>query len=162
FARENGIPFFGICLGMQLAVIEYARNVCGLEGASSTEFEDGATHKVIDLMPEQRGLKDKGGTMRLGAWPCTLKPGSFADRIYGKPELGARHGPRLEVYHDYRERLENAGLTVSGTRPDGTLVEIVELSVHPHFIACQFHPEFKSRQTQPHPPFTQFVAAAQR
>jgi len=162
FARESKIPFFGICLGMQLAVIEYARHVCGLKGASSAEFEDGSAHNVIDLMPDQRGVKNKGGTMRLGEWPCVLKEGSFAEKIYGTNQIGERHRHRFEVNNDYREQLEKAGLVVSGTSPDGSLVEIVELSDHPHFVACQFHPEFLSRPTQAHPLFSHFVAAAKR
>ncbi len=160
FARENSIPFFGICLGMQLAVIEYARNVCGLKGASSAEFEATTAHNVIDIMPDQRDLKDKGGTMRLGEWPCTLKKDSFAARIYGVSDVGERHRHRFEVNNDYREQLESNGLVISGTSPDGRLVEIVELPEHPHYIACQFHPEFLSRPTEPHPLFTHFVAAA--
>ncbi|HEX2733570.1 MAG TPA: CTP synthase [Polyangiaceae bacterium] len=162
FARENGVPFFGICLGMQLAVIEYARHVCGLKGASSAEFEDGGAHKVIDLMPEQREFKDKGGTMRLGEWPCVILEGSYAERIYGTRRIGERHRHRYEVNNDYRETLEQHGLRVSGTSPDGKLVEIVELPSHPHFVACQFHPEFLSRPTQPHPLFVHFVSAARR
>jgi CTP synthase len=160
FARENGIPFFGICLGMQLAVIEYARNVCGLAGATSAEFEPNAAHKLIDIMSDQRDVTTKGGTMRLGAYPCTIQPGSVAARIYEKTEISERHRHRYEVNNTYREALEKAGLTLSGTSPDGKLVEMVELQRHPHFVGCQFHPEFESRPTNGHPLFVHFVRAA--
>ncbi len=160
FARENAVPFFGICLGMQLAVIEYARDVCNLKGASSTEFQKDPPHPVIDLMPDQRGVKDKGGTMRLGAYPCKLTPGSRAAAIYGKSEISERHRHRFEFNNDYREPLTQAGLVLSGTSPDDRLVEIVELSDHPYFVGCQFHPEFKSRPMAAHPLFSHFVAAA--
>jgi len=160
FARENKVPFFGICLGMQLAVIEYARHVCNLKGASSTEFQKDAPHAVIDLMPDQQGVKDKGGTMRLGAYPCTLLSGSRAAQIYGAGEISERHRHRFEFNNEYREPLTKAGLVLSGTSPDGRLVEIVELPDHPHFVGCQFHPEFKSRPMAAHPLFSHFVAAA--
>jgi CTP synthase len=160
FARENSVPFFGICLGMQLAVIEYARDVCGLAGATSAEFEAGATHKLIDIMSDQRDVTTKGGTMRLGSYPCTIAPGSVAARIYGKTEISERHRHRYEVNNAYREQLEKAGLVLSGTSPDGKLVEMVELPNHPHFVACQFHPEFESRPTAAHPLFVHFVKAA--
>lgn len=160
FARENSVPFFGICLGMQLAVIEYARSVCGLAGATSAEFEAGATHKLIDIMSDQRDVTTKGGTMRLGSYPCTIAQGSVAARIYGKTEISERHRHRYEVNNAYREQLEKAGLVLSGTSPDGKLVEMVELPNHPHFIACQFHPEFESRPTAAHPLFVHFVKAA--
>jgi CTP synthase len=160
YARENGVPFFGICLGMQLAVIEFARNVCGLKQASSTEFQKDCPEPLIDLMPDQRGLKDKGGTMRLGAYPCVLKPGSRAHEIYGKEEISERHRHRFEVNNDFRDTLTEKGLRLSGTSPDNRLVEIVELPNHPHFLGCQFHPEFKSRPTAAHPLFSSFVAAA--
>ena len=160
YARENKIPFFGICLGMQLAVIEYARNVASLEGASSVEFGERLKHPVIDLMPDQRGVESKGGTMRLGAYPCKLAGGSRASEIYGKTEISERHRHRFEFNNDYRERLENAGLILSGTSPDDRLVEIVELKDHPHFVGCQFHPEFKSRPHRAHPLFSSFVRAA--
>ncbi|GMV16333.1 MAG: CTP synthase [Polyangiaceae bacterium] len=162
FARENKVPFFGICLGMQLAVIEYARHVCNLKGASSTEFQKDAAHAVIDLMPDQQGVKDKGGTMRLGAYPCTLLSGSRAAQIYGAGEISERHRHRFEFNNEYREPLTKAGLVLSGTSPDGRLVEIVELPDHPHFVGCQFHPEFKSRPMAAHPLFSHFVAAALR
>ncbi|MBK7579218.1 MAG: CTP synthase [Myxococcales bacterium] len=160
FARENKVPFFGICLGMQLAVIEYARHVCNLKGASSTEFQKDAPHAVIDLMPDQQGVMDKGGTMRLGAYPCALLPGSRAAQIYGAGEISERHRHRFEFNNEYREPLSKAGLVLSGTSPDGRLVEIVELPEHPYYVGCQFHPEFKSRPMAPHPLFSQFVAAA--
>ncbi len=160
YARENGVPFFGICLGMQLAVIEFARNLCGLKQASSTEFQKDCPEPVIDLMPDQRGVKDKGGTMRLGAYPCALKPGSRAWDIYKKDEISERHRHRFEFNNDFREAVTGAGLVLSGTSPDNRLVEIVELPGHPHFVGCQFHPEFKSRPMAAHPLFSSFVAAA--
>jgi CTP synthase len=160
YARENNVPFFGICLGMQLAVIEFARNVCGLKQASSTEFQKDCPEPLIDLMPDQRGVKDKGGTMRLGAYPCVLKPGSHALEIYGKEEISERHRHRFEVNNDFRDVLTEKGLLLSGTSPDNRLVEIIELPNHPHFLGCQFHPEFKSRPMAAHPLFSSFVAAA--
>jgi CTP synthase len=160
YARENNVPFFGICLGMQLAVIEFARNVCGLKQASSTEFQKDCPEPLIDLMPDQRGVKDKGGTMRLGAYPCSLKQGSRALEIYKKEEISERHRHRFEVNNDFRETLTDKGLVLSGTSPDNRLVEIVELPNHPHFLGCQFHPEFKSRPMAAHPLFSSFVAAA--
>jgi len=160
YARENNVPFFGICLGMQLAVIEFARNVCGLKQASSTEFQKDCPEPLIDLMPDQRGVKDKGGTMRLGAYPCVLKPGSRALEIYKKDEISERHRHRFEVNNDFRDALTDKGLVLSGTSPDNRLVEIIELPNHPHFLGCQFHPEFKSRPMAAHPLFSSFVAAA--
>jgi len=162
YAREHEVPFFGICLGMQLAVIEFARNVCGLKGANSTEFAQDAPHPVIDLMTDQRGVQEKGGTMRLGAYPCVLKSGSAAAQIYGTHEISERHRHRYEFNNAYRDQLTRAGLIQSGTSPDGRLVEMVELEGHPHFIGCQFHPEFKSRPMSPHPLFAKFVAAGIR
>ena len=160
YAREQGVPFFGICLGMQLAVIEFARNVCGLKGSSSTEFDTACGNPLIDLMPDQRGVKDKGGTMRLGAYPCALKPGTRAHDLYKKDEISERHRHRFEFNNDYREQLTRAGLVLSGTSPDDRLVEIVELPDHRYFVGCQFHPEFKSRPMSAHPLFQGFVAAA--
>ena len=160
YAREQGVPFFGICLGMQLAVIEFARNVCGLKGASSTEFQKDCPNPIIDLMPDQRGVKDKGGTMRLGAYPCTLRVGSHALDLYQKEEISERHRHRFEFNNEYREQLVKAGLVLSGTSPDDRLVEIVELPEHAYFVGCQFHPEFKSRPMLAHPLFQGFVAAA--
>lgn len=159
YARETGIPYFGICLGMQLAVIEYARNVCGIQGASSAEFS-GGSDPLIDLMPDQMGVEEKGGTMRLGSYPCALKQESLALRVYGRDRIDERHRHRYEVNNAYRERLEQAGLVFGGTSPDGRLVEMIELAEHPYFIGCQFHPEFKSRPNEPHPLFSRFVAAA--
>jgi CTP synthase len=160
YARENGMPFFGICLGMQLAVVEYARHICGLSGANSAEFDPDSEHLVIDIMADQRVVKDKGGTMRLGAYGCVLKEGSLAERVYGKREISERHRHRLEVNNAFRETLESDGLSLSGVSPDGRLVEMVELPGHPYFIGCQFHPEFKSRPQLPHPLFTRFAEAA--
>ncbi len=159
-ARMTGIPFFGICLGMQMAVVEYARNVCNLEGANSAEFDPDSPNPVVDLMPDQRGVKDKGATMRLGAYPCILEPGSIAEKIYGSREISERHRHRFEVNNEFREQLETAGLSLSGLSPDRRLVEMVELPDHPYFVACQFHPEFKSRPHDPHPLFSRFVSAA--
>ena len=159
-AREKKIPFFGICLGLQSAVIEFARNVCGLEKANSTEFDEETPHGVIDLMPEQRGIEDKGATMRLGAYPCALVKGTKAAEIYGANEISERHRHRYEVNNDYREKLTQNGLVLSGLSPNEDLVEMVELNNHPWFIGCQFHPEFKSRPVSPHPLFTSFIAAA--
>ena len=160
YARESKMPFFGICLGMQLAVVEYARHVAGLTHANSTEFDPDTKEGVIDLLPEQRNLKNKGATMRLGAFPCVLTPGSLAAEVYGTTEISERHRHRYEFSNDFRDRLTAAGLILSGTSPDTKLVEMVELKDHPYFLACQFHPEFKSRPTQPHPLFSGFVRAA--
>jgi len=160
FARENDIPFFGICLGLQVAVIEFARTVLGLTDANSREFSDVAEHKVIDLMDDQRQITDKGGTMRLGAWPCELGEGTLARRIYGDSAISERHRHRYEVSPVFHDRLRGGGLLLSGTSPDGALVEMIELPDHPYFVACQFHPEFKSRPLGPHPLFTHFVKAA--
>ena len=160
FAREQNIPFFGICLGMQMAVVEFARNVCGLEGANSAEFDRGAKHLVVDIMPDQRGIEAKGATMRLGAYPCVIKPDSLAAKIYGKAQVRERHRHRYEVNNAYREQLERGGLVLSGVSPDERLVEMIELPGHLHFVGCQFHPEFKSKPHQPHPLFTSFVRAA--
>ncbi len=160
YAREHGMPFFGICLGMQLAVVEYARHVCNMKGANSAEFDPDSEYLVIDIMPDQRVVKDKGGTMRLGAYGCVLKEGSLAERVYGRREISERHRHRLEVSNTYRDALERDGLVLSGLSPDGRLVEMVELPGHPYFIGCQFHPEFKSRPQLPHPLFTRFAEAA--
>ncbi|MGB5697238.1 MAG: CTP synthase [Polyangiales bacterium] len=160
FAREQNIPFFGICLGMQMAVVEFARNVCGLEGANSAEFDRGAKHLVVDIMPDQRGIEAKGATMRLGAYPCVIKSDSLVAKIYGKTQVRERHRHRYEVNNTYREQLERGGLVLSGVSPDERLVEMIELPGHLHFVGCQFHPEFKSKPHQPHPLFTSFVRAA--
>ncbi len=160
WARENEIPFFGICLGMQLAVVDFARHVAGLEGANSSEFDKDTPAAVIDLMPEQRGVTKKGATMRLGAYPCVLTPGSLAAQMYGATEISERHRHRYEFSNDFRDKLVEAGLVLSGTSPDKRLVEMVELQKHPFFVGCQFHPEFKSRPVAPHPLFSGFVKAA--
>ncbi|MEM7135756.1 MAG: CTP synthase [Myxococcota bacterium] len=160
YARENNVPFFGICLGMQMAVVDYARNVCGLEGANSAEFDSSAEHLVVDIMPDQRDVEDKGATMRLGAYPCSIKSGSLAAEIYGNTDVSERHRHRYEVNNTYRDDLERGGLLLSGLSPDERLVEMVELPGHRHFVGCQFHPEFKSKPHQPHPLFTSFVRAA--
>ena len=160
YARTRGIPFLGICLGMQCAVIEFARNVLHWEDADSTEFNPDAAHPVIDLMAEQRTVSDKGGTMRLGAYDCRIVPGTLAARCYGADAVRERHRHRYEYNSRFRTELENAGLKVSGINPDRGLVEMVELPEHPYFIACQFHPEFKSRPQQAHPLFSGLIAAA--
>ncbi|HUP00308.1 MAG TPA: CTP synthase [Gemmatimonadota bacterium] len=160
YTRLSEMPFFGICLGMQCATIEFARNVCGLSGATSTEFDPAAEHPVIALMPEQVEIEDKGGTMRLGAYPCRLAEGSLARRIYDAPEISERHRHRYEVNNAYRDTLADHGLVLSGTSPDGRLVEMIELSDHPWFIGCQFHPDIKSRPLRPHPLFRDFIRAA--
>lgn len=162
WAREKGVPFLGICLGMQCTVIEYARDVLGWKDVNSTEFDEKTTHPVIDLMEEQKKVTAKGGTMRLGAYPCILKKGSLAAKLYKDQEISERHRHRYEfaLGTPMQQAIEKAGLQVSGTSPDGKLVEIVELPKHPYFIAGQFHPEFKSRPTDPHPLFKGLVAAA--
>ncbi len=160
YARENGIPFFGICLGMQCAVMDFARNCCGLEGANSTEFVADTEHPVIDLMEEQRGIRAKGGTMRLGAYPCAVTPGTRAYSCYGKEQISERHRHRYEFNNAYRERLEEGGLVLSGRHAGLDLVEIVEIPDHPWFVACQFHPEFQSTPLEAHPLFRGFVGAA--
>ena len=162
YARERKVPFLGICLGMQCTVIEYARDVLGWKDANSTEFDENTPHPVIDLMEEQRGITQKGGTMRLGAYPCMLKKETLAAKLYGQGEISERHRHRYEFANGTKERkaIAAAGLVASGLSPDGKLVEIVELPGHPYFIACQFHPEFKSRPTAPHPLFNGLVKAA--
>jgi CTP synthase len=160
FAREKKVPFFGICLGLQMATVEFARNVCGMEKANSTEFDKDTKYPVIDLLPEQRGVTQKGATMRLGAYPCKLQDGSLASKAYGSAEISERHRHRFEVNNDLRPRLEKAGLVVSGRWIERDLVEVVELKDHPWFLGCQYHPEFKSRPMEPHPLFTAFIKAA--
>ncbi|QIP14102.1 CTP synthase [Spirosoma aureum] len=160
FVRENNIPFLGICLGMQMAVIEYARNVMGIEDAHSTEMEPHTKHPVISMMEEQKTITDKGGTMRLGAYTCKLKRDSLAHQIYGKTQISERHRHRYEFNNDYLDRFEKAGLRPTGINPDTGLVEIVELNSHPWFVGVQFHPELKSTVMNPHPLFVQFVKAA--
>jgi CTP synthase len=160
YAREGGVPYLGICLGMQCAVIEYARHVCGLTGANSAEFDPAASHRVIDLLPEQRHIANKGGTMRLGLYPILLTDGSRAARLYGKATIHERHRHRYEVNNEYLHTLEKGGLRVSGIWAEKQLVEIVELAQHPWFVAGQFHPEFRSRPWEPHPLFAGFIEAA--
>lgn len=160
YAREHGVPFFGICLGLQAAVCEFARNVAGLAGATSSEFDTSAAHQVISIMPDQLDVVDKGATMRLGAYPCKLVEGTRAREAYGSEIVYERHRHRFEVSNAYRDRLKDAGLVISGVSPDDRLVEMIELPDHPWFVASQAHPEFKSRPTRPHPLFASFVAAS--
>ncbi len=160
YAREQRIPFFGICFGMQLACIEFARDVCGLDRASSSEIDPTSPHPVVDLMPDQRGFIDKGATMRLGAYPCVLRSGTRAAEAYGATEISERHRHRWEINNNYRDTFERHGMVLSGTSPDGRLVEMIELPQHPYFVGCQFHPEFKSRPSAPHPLFARFIRAA--
>ncbi len=161
YAREHKIPFLGLCLGMQCAVIEFARDVCGMEGANSGEFDPEGKYPVIDLMPDQEDVTDKGGTMRLGIYPCKLTAGSLARKLYdGEEIVYERHRHRYEVNNAFRQEMADKGLIISGTSPDGRLVEMIELSDHPFFIATQAHPEFKSRPTRPHPLFRGFMEAA--
>ncbi len=162
YARTKRKPFFGICLGMQLSVVEAARHLAGLEEANSSEFNPHTPYPVIDLMDAQRGVERKGGTMRLGAYPCVLKKGSLAHRAYGALDISERHRHRYEFNNLWRERLEEAGLVLSGLSPDGILVEIVELPTHPWFLGCQFHPEFKSKPVRPHPLFRDYIKAVLR
>jgi CTP synthase len=160
YAREQKVPYFGICLGMQCATIEYARNVAGLADANSTEFDPNTPHRVIYKLRELLGVDEMGGTMRLGAWPCRIEAGSFAHRAYGALEISERHRHRYEFNRDYEERLTAVGLRITGRTPDGSYVEIVEVADHPWFLGCQFHPEFKSKPLAPHPLFAAFVGAA--
>ena len=159
YAREQKIPFFGICLGMQCAVMEFARNVCGLVGANSSEFVE-TEHPVIDLMPEQVDVEDMGGTMRLGVYPCVLDDQSRSGQAYGEDTVDERHRHRYEFNNSYRSIMEDNGMLLAGVSPDGRLVEIVEIPDHPWFVGSQFHPEFKSRPNNPHPLFRDFVGAA--
>ncbi|MBR0376675.1 MAG: CTP synthase, partial [Firmicutes bacterium] len=160
YARTRNIPYLGLCLGMQIAVIEYARNMLGLTDANSGEFDEQCAHKVIDFIPGQSEHIDKGGTLRLGAYPCVIKEGTKMAECYGVTQISERHRHRYEFNNDYRQRFEAAGLTLSGQSPDGSLVETVEISDKPFFIGVQFHPEFKSRPDRPHPLFMGLVAAA--
>jgi CTP synthase len=160
WARERDIPFLGICLGMQCATIEFARNVCGLEGANSSEFDPATPHPVIDLLPEQREQRVMGGTMRLGAYNCLLEPGSVARHAYGVPEVRERHRHRYEFNNAYREAFKKSGMRFAGVNPERDLVEVLELPEHPWFVAVQFHPELRSRPNRPHPLFRDFVRAA--
>jgi CTP synthase len=160
YARENNIPYFGICYGMHMAVIEFARNVLKIKDADTTENSPNTPHPVIHLMEEQKRVMNLGGTMRLGAFPCELKKGSLVRKGYGKDSISERHRHRYEFNNDYREQFEKAGMVLSGLSPNGLLVEIVELSNHPWFVAVQFHPEFKSRPVDPHPLFKDFIGAS--
>lgn len=162
YARQNQIPYFGICLGMQLAVVEFSRNVCGLERANSREFDPQTPHPVIDLLPEQQGIVNKGATMRLGAYPALLGEGSLAHQAYHQMTISERHRHRYEVNNEYRDVLAGKGLIFSGLSPDGKLIEICELKEHPWYLGCQFHPELKSRPHSPHPLFREFIRAALR
>ena len=159
FAREQGVPFLGLCLGMQVATIEFARNVCGLKHANSTEFDPDAADPVIDLLPEQKDVTEKGASMRLGTWPTRITEGTRAHQIYGALQITERHRHRYEFSMSYRERMEAQGFIIAGTSPDGALVELIELRDHPWFLACQFHPEFQSKPNKPHPLFKGFVSA---
>ena len=173
YARENNVPYFGICLGMQTACIEFARNVCGLAHANSSEFDPAAQHRIIYKLRELTGVEEMGGTMRLGAWTCILEPGSLAAKAYGeasnadmgriidqKLEISERHRHRYEFNREYEALLTGAGLRITGTTPDATYVEIVEIPAHPFFLGCQFHPEFKSKPLEPHPLFRAFIEAS--
>lgn len=160
YARENGLPFLGICFGLQMAVIEYARNVCGLDGANSEEVDASASFPVVHLLPEQKDVTTKGATMRLGTWPCNIEGGTLAHRLYGSNRIDERHRHRFEVNNDFREKLKEMGMVISGVSPDYRLVEMVEIPTHPFFIATQAHPEFKSRPNRPHPLFRGLVEAA--
>lgn len=160
YARENNIPFLGICLGMQMAVIEYARNILGLKGANSTEMDENTEYPVIDLMEDQKSITDKGGTMRLGAWKCDLKDGSIVSEVYNSKQIVERHRHRYEYNDDFRQQLENNGMVATGINPDTGLVEIIEIPSHPWFVGVQYHPEYKSTVASPHPLFVAFVKAA--
>ena len=160
YARENKVPYFGICLGMQTACIEFARNVCGLHGANSSEFDPSTPHRVIYKLRELTGVEEMGGTMRLGAWTCVLQENSLASKAYHATEISERHRHRYEFNREYEALLTGAGLRITGTTPDATYVEIVEIPDHPYFLGCQFHPEFKSKPLEPHPLFSSFIKAS--
>ncbi len=160
YARENKIPFFGICYGMQAAVVEFARSKLGITDATTTEYDPQAANPVISLMEEQKRVNDKGGTMRLGAFDCAIKPGTHAHRAYGKEAIRERHRHRFELNNDYRSRLSEAGMVMSGVNPKLDLVEIIELADHPFFVGVQFHPEYKTKPLQPQPLFREFIGAA--
>ncbi len=161
YAREKQVPYFGICLGMQCACVEFARNICGLKGANSTEFDPASPHRIIYKLRELLGVEEMGGTMRLGAWTCALQPDSLASDAYGgATEISERHRHRYEFNREYEAQLTGAGLRISGATPDATYVEIIELPGHPYFLGCQFHPEFKSKPLEPHPLFREFIAAS--
>jgi CTP synthase len=160
YAREHGIPYLGLCLGMQVATIEFARNVCGIKNANSTEFDKDTPNPVISLLEEQRGVRNKGASMRLGTWPTKIVPGTLAQKLYGGTEVTERHRHRYEFNMKYRDQMNAKGFVISGTSPDGTLAELIELRGHPYFIGCQYHPEFQSKPNHPHPLFRGFIAAA--
>ncbi|MBQ2603130.1 MAG: CTP synthase, partial [Oscillospiraceae bacterium] len=160
YAREKGVPYLGLCLGMQIAVIEFARHVCGFADANSGEFDPDSAHKVIDFLPDQSDETAKGGTLRLGAYPCRIAPGTKMEECYKTGLISERHRHRYEFNNEFRSELQNAGLVISGTSPDGSLVETVEVGEHPFFVGVQYHPEFKSRPNKPHPLFLGFVGAA--
>jgi CTP synthase len=160
YARTNMVPYFGICLGMQMAVVEYARYVCRMDSANSSEFDEATLYPVIDLLPGQKDIKEMGATMRLGTYPCILEKNSFAAIAYGQKEINERHRHRYEFNNVFKEKMIKAGLSITGLSPDGQLAEVVEIKDHPWFLGCQFHPEFKSRPTQPHPLFRKFIEAA--
>ena len=160
FAREHKVPFLGLCLGMQVATIEFARHVCGIENANSTEFDKNTSEPVISLLEEQRGVRAKGASMRLGTWPTKIAHGTLAEKIYGSNEVLERHRHRYEFNMKYREKMDEKGFVISGTSPDGDLAELVELRDHPYFVACQYHPEFQSKPNNPHPLFKGFVEAS--
>jgi len=159
FAREHKIPYLGLCLGMQVATIEFARNACGIEGANSTEFDNNAKEPVISLLEEQQGVKNMGASMRLGTWPTKIAKGTLAEEIYGSPEVMERHRHRYEFNMKYRDQMYEKGFVISGTSPDGTLAELIELRDHPYFVGCQYHPEFQSKPNKPHPLFKGFIHA---
>ena len=159
YAREQNIPYLGLCLGMQVATIEFARNVCGIKNANSTEFDKDAAEPVISLLEEQRGVRTKGASMRLGTWPTKIAHGTLAENIYGQADVLERHRHRYEFNMKYRDRMTEKGFTISGTSPDGTLAELIELREHPYFLACQYHPEFQSKPNKPHPLFKGFIQA---
>jgi len=159
FAREHKVPYLGLCLGMQVATIEFARNVCGIRNANSTEFDKNAAEPVISLLEEQRGVRNKGGSMRLGTWPTKIVHGTLAENIYGRDEVTERHRHRYEFNMKYGDRMAEKGFTISGTSPDCMLAELIELRDHPYFLACQYHPEFQSKPNKPHPLFKGFIQA---
>jgi CTP synthase len=160
YARENGIPYLGLCLGMQVATIEFARDVCGIKKANSTEFDPDTPDPIISLLEEQREkIHSKGASMRLGTWPTKIAKGTLAEKIYGQPEVMERHRHRYEFNMKYRDRMNEKGFVISGTSPDGTLAELIELRDHPYFVGCQYHPEFQSKPNKPHPLFKGFIQA---
>ena len=162
YVRENKIPFLGICLGMQMAVIEFARNVLKIEDANSEEFDELSKNPVIHIMYDQKDVTKKGGTMRLGSYPCIIKDGTLAKKVYKDEKIDERHRHRFEYNNDYREQMEDKGLILSGTSPDGKLVEIIEIKDHPYYIAAQFHPEFKSRPDKPAPLFVELIKSCKK